>query len=439
MADRSHRDCEGHRGRAAFRESSQGFGFGPLPTLLAVLVLAWLCADVAAGRALATESSKGSDAACREAKALLAQGRVNQAETAYLEALGTNNGMRCADTALTRLDRGGQLCKSAEALADQGRAEEAKTAYVTVLTAVPQSECASAGLESLRHTWFLDGEAWDDFADASADVLKAFGLLAVLGGFVLAVLVLLSSVLARWRRTREWPPARWFVRPALAVETFGDSGFEPSFGAAMTGLVRTRLETGGKSPLLHTAPGQLSAAETWTSKLAEMGEEGAMTAALVNLLLITLPRRRFSAGGELQPDDGKGVGISLTVGGGQSFAAGADLWANDIQLPLDISAAESVRRMATPAAAWLTHRTMTAADIPPAEARDPMSWALYKAALEWDMEGDSGKAWELASEAYGRDRTNYAALVYLALIDAGAGDYRDAIVSLSEARRIIVG
>jgi hypothetical protein len=438
MADRSHQSCEVHLGGTRALRSCGALGrLGPFPMFVTVLVLAGLCASATAGKALA-DGSKGGDPVCQGAQALLAQGRVSQAESTYIEAIVTKEGLNCADRALTRLDRRGQLCKSADALADQNLTEEARAAYVAVLTAVPQSECASAGLEKLDDSWFLDGKVWDNFADASADLLKALGLLAVLIGFVLAVLILLSSVLARWRRTREWPPARWFVRPGLAVETFGDTGFDPSLGPAMTGLMRTRLETGDRTPLLHTAPGQLSVAETWSSKLAAVGDEGAKASALVNLLLITLPRRRFSVSGELQPNEGKGAGVSLAISGGQSFAAGTDIWAGDIQLPADATP-ESIRRIATPAAAWVAHQTMTAADIPPAEARDPMSWALYKAALDWEMEGDIGKARDLASEAYGRDRKNYAALMYLALIEAGAGDYRNAIVSLSEARGIIVG
>jgi tetratricopeptide (TPR) repeat protein len=377
-------------------------------------------------------TGNGSAAECAHADALLSLGRLPAAEKAYEKELEANPGATCARGGLKALSSGGE-CAAAGALLDSGEDAEAQKAYIEVLKAAPESECAAQGVEEAA-----DPTVWEDIATVSSDAVTALGGLGLAIGAVAIVLLALVNLLARlpWFKSH-WPVAR-IRRPTVSVEPLDDSGLkDQKLGIAVAALMRERIEPGSAGSALKVVSGTTTTEETWIERVSEIGEQGKIAAAVIGLLASLLPRQHVKVTGELQPAaDPTGPGIGLELYRKLQSRGSVTFWASQFQLPTgeDIG---TMRRLAVPAAAWVSHMVTKETEGETMGSADPTSWALFKAAVEQQGEGDLGAALWLYLEALAYDAQNYGALANLAGIEAASGDYRPAIERLQKAIAIL--
>jgi tetratricopeptide (TPR) repeat protein len=237
---------------------------------------------------------------------------------------------------------------------------------------------------------------------------------------------------------RVWPAAG-IRRPALSIQLLGDSGLaENKLGSATTTLLKEKIEPGpGKNGL--TVSGEDSPEESWIQRVGEIGEPAKIGAAVVAFLATLLPRRRIKLSGEIQPKATVGgPGISVELDRKFISEASVTLWAKDFYLPVgQEDEVDTVRRLTTPAAAWVSHKATDVTGGEPLAAGRAMSWARFRAGFEWQQEGDREMAKKLYGAAVAMDERNYAARVNLGLLRAGDGDYSGAIKLIERALEII--
>jgi tetratricopeptide (TPR) repeat protein len=370
---------------------------------------------------------------CAEGNALLGLGRVSAAEEAYLKELASPDTTGCAKTGLKRIAKD-HPCAVASAIKETGETSEARTAYLEFLKAKPSSDCAKTGVTDTS-----DSSLWEDLATTSADVVKAVGFAALVIGGLAALLLILVNVQARIPGLRSLPPARGIRQPTVSVDSLDDSGLKDiKLGVGTSALLRTRIERGSGGQGLKLVSGEQTTEQTWIDRVAGIGDQAKLAAAVVSALAALLPRRRVKVAGELQPAGSSGPGITLALHRRLAIKGTAALWAVEFGLPTtDQDLVETTRRLVVPAAAWISHSVTTETDGETIGAQDPMSWALFKTGVEWHRDGDLLRARGLYEEAKTRDARNYGARANLALIEAGLGNYAIAIPLLQEALMIL--
>ncbi len=387
----------------------------------------------AAQRASVGQGREVPVAPCRGGDALLGLGRLKAAEAAYEKALGTGATVRCAREGLANIGHE-HPCAAAKALLRSGEKAEAKKAYLESIAAKPAKECASTGIEeSSTQSWL------DRVKSASGDVLT------LLGGLLLSVAVLGVAVLLliRLQSVVPWFKDRWPVRvirqATVTVEKFDDSAFDSKFGAATAALVKKWIEVDSRRHYLKLVSGASATEETWLSKAAEVGQEGKIAAAIIGFCFLLLPTRHVRVTGELQPATvSGGPGISVELHSKVASKGMAVLWADRFSLPVDAGVAtDTVRKLVVPTGAWISHRFTSETGGRVQVASDPMSWALFKAGVEWQRDVKMEKAKELYLAAMDMDSENYGARANLAVLRARDGHYRKAIELLVEAREIL--
>jgi tetratricopeptide (TPR) repeat protein len=327
-----------------------------------------------------------------------------------------------------------ESCAVGKALFEAGEKAEANKAYIEALEAQPGSECAAAGVEETSEPSLLD-----QVKTIGEDVLVALGalLLALAGLAGLYLLLIRVQSLIPWLKDR-WP-ASAIRRPKVSIENLDDSAFELKLGIGTTALMKGWIEADSKRHFLKFVSGGSATEETWLSKVAEVGEQGKIAAALIGTFSALLPRRQVKVTGELQPaTTSGGPGISVELHRKRTSTGTAALWADRFALPVDAGVAvDTLRKLVVPVAAWISHRVTSETGGKGLAAEDPMSWALFKAGVEWQRDGEVEKAAELYSSAAHMDGANYGARANLALIRARAGQYENAIDLLEEARAIL--
>jgi tetratricopeptide (TPR) repeat protein len=374
-------------------------------------------------------------APCRGGAALLALGRLKAAEAAFEGALSTGATVRCAREGLAKIGHE-HPCAAAKALLRSGEKAEANKAYLELLAIKPARKCAATGVEESSAPSFLDR-----VKSFGEDVLAVFGAL-FLG---LAVLALVLLVLIRIQSLLPWLKDRWPVgrirEATVTIESLDDSAFDPKLGVGTAALMKRWIEADSQRRYLKLVSGASATEETWLSKVAEAGDQGKFAAAVIGIFMALLPRRHVKVTGELQPATGAGgPGISVELHRKLASRGTGALWADHFLLPVDAKvAADTVRKLVVPTSAWVSHRVTSETGGKALAASDPMSWALFKAGVEWQRGIEVEKAAELYKAALNMDRANYGARANLALICARKGDYKDAIDLLTEARRILEG
>lgn len=401
-------------------------------------VLACALALLTAFAGAAQKSGVGSARAiqpvpCRGGDALLALGRLKVAEAAFEQELSTSATVRCAREGLAKIGHE-HPCAAAKALLRSGEKAEANKAYLELLAAKPAKKCAAAGVEESSSPSLVDRAK--SFAE---DVISLFGAL-LLG---LAVLALMALVLIRIQSLLPWFKDRWPVgrirEATVAVENLNDSAFDPKLGVGTAALMKKWIEADSRRRYLKLVSGASATEETWLSKVAETGEQGKFAAALIGIFMALLPRRHVKVTGELQPaTTAGGPGISVELHRKLASRGTGVLWADQFLLPVEAkAAADTVRKLVVPTAAWVSHGVTSETGGTGLAASDPMSWALFKAGVEWQRSIEVEKAEALYTAALNMDKANYGARANLALLRARKGDYRGAIDLLTEARRIL--
>lgn len=372
-------------------------------------------------------------APCRAGNALLALGRLKAAEAAYEGALGAGATVRCAREGLAKIGHE-HPCAAAKALSRSGEKVEANKVFLESLAAKPAKKCAAAGVKDSAAP-----SIWEKLKTTTEDATTAIGFVALaLAG--LAVLgLLLLNLQARIPRLKDLPPVAAIRRPALSIQLLGDSGLtESKLGSATTALLKEKIEP-GSGPHGLKVSGEDSTEESWIKRVGEISEQAKVGAAVISLLAMMLPRRRIKLSGEIQPK-GKvsGPGISIELDRKLVSERSVTLWAKDFSLPVDgEDDVDTVRRLATPAAAWVSHTATDKTGGQPVVAGKAMSWARFRAGFEWQQEGKREMARKLYESAAAMDGRNYAARLNLGLLRAGDGEHPEAVKLIEEALGII--
>jgi tetratricopeptide (TPR) repeat protein len=395
--------------------------------LLALLVLFLLeCpngalgADQASPSGSPTTKEKTIAPPCAQGNALKGLERLDAAEAAYLEALKTESGIKCAVAPLEALGRREASCAQAEALMKAGQQKGAEEALVDVMKAEPNSTCAESleGLEEAQSPW-----EWA--ATATKDAL------AVIAAFLLLLAILFIPVVLILRLLKVH-----FFSSTLQIKTLDDGGSEKKLGTGLTALIGGRITRHrDKGPDLVT--GRASIDES-LEPLGDISTEAKAAVSVVAAVAKLLPRENFDLSGTVQQSGGSGCGISLQLAKGNGIVDVATFWAKDFKAgDEDVQA---YQRLSTPAAAWVDHTLAKALgneeELPSGDAR---SWAFFEAGSERQEEGSEEEAAELYESALNLDPNNVGALANLGIIRTRNFEYDAAASLLRQARAILEG
>jgi tetratricopeptide (TPR) repeat protein len=408
---------------------------GPLRVALGtalILVSSTLAATATASDASSPSAKTQMKAPCAQADVLEKLGRTAAAQKAYEKELEENPSAPCAKRGLAALGEGAE-CATADALLAGGDDAEAKKAYIETLKAMPASDCGASGLGKTT-----DPTIWEDFEAVSSDALGAIGFgVLVLAALAVAFLIL-ANTLGRYPPFESrWPMAR-IRRPTVSVEPLDDTGLKDhKLGIAVAALIKERVEPSTGGDTLKLVSGTTATEETSIDRVSRIGDQGKIAAAVIGLLLSLLPRRHVKVSGQLHPAaEPTGPGIGLELHGKLESKGSATFWASQFLLPSG-EGVETVRRLAVPAAAWVSHKVTEETGEKATGSADPTSWALFRAAVERQWEGDFEPARRLYLEALAYDRKNYGAFVNLGFLEAAAGQYETAIELLENALEIL--
>jgi tetratricopeptide (TPR) repeat protein len=404
--------------------------------LIALIVVGVVSVSAQAGakKVEADKPKTDTSAACRRGKALFALGRFSAAEAAFEKDMETGSTVKCGREGLTKVGHN-YPCVAARSLAKNGEKAESNKAYIELLKVKPRKQCAREGADLSS-----DPDIWERLKTTSEDAVTTIGFIALVALVLIALFLLLINIQARIPWLRDRRPASRIRWPALTIEALGDGSLATAkVGKATTALLKEKVEPGSGARAAKIVSGDSSAEGTWIKTVGELGDQAKVGAAIVELFKSLLPRRRFKVSGEIHSKAAKsGPGISIELDRKLISKGGNTLWADEFFLS-DKDEVEALRRLTTPAAAWISHVVMSRSDGEPTLTNDPMSWAKFKAGLEWQVEGDRDRAKNLYKAAITADPTNYGALVNLALLTGGDGNYEGAVTMLEDALAIIEG
>jgi len=397
--------------------------------LCAGLLSAW----VAGG---ADRASAASVAPCPPGKALFDSGRSVAAETAYAEALKVPETEPCAKAGLTEIDEKINECATAEALDELGRDEQAQAAYEKVLETKPESECAKKGIADTGDSFWEDPKGTAEDAVAwLALLVAAIAVAALVISVLLLFLAYIPVVKNRW-------PAKRIRAVRVSLESFDDVA-DPSRGGALAALVRTKIESFGEKKGMKMVDSKAALEETLLSELGEVNDQAKSFSAFISWIVARYPRRQYEAKGQLQENGGSGPGLTVSLGDSKGAINVATLWPQQFGLEADekddVAKAARLQKLCVPAAAWISHVTVTAAGETLGGAKDPISWAFFKTGLEWEQDEDTDKAFQLYKEAIRRDKTNWGAQAQLGKLQSEAREYDAAIQNLEAALETLEG
>jgi tetratricopeptide (TPR) repeat protein len=395
-----------------------------------VLLLAGVLGTSAAGA-----DNTASPPSCAAAAALRGSGRLAAAEAAYAKALENVPTKGCAKTGLRTLDKEHAVCARAEALARSGRGAEARAAYEEALKTKPGAKCAEQGIRHSRQGFLADP------AGTSKSILAWAGLTALLLAVPAVLFVLLGGLLTRVRLLRRvWPLSR--VNPIrVGILPFDDGAITTKEGGALAALVRTRMEAFGGERTGLLIDSQAAIEETLWTKFGAINDQAKTVSAVIQLLGRIYPYRQFEATGILQAAAQDGSGISLSLRRRRDVVTATTLWVETFwpEPPANADPKAQLRRLAGPIAAWVTHVTATGAGEKPGGAKDPISWAMFKAGSEWDLEEETETAARLYKAAIALDDSNWGAHTQLGVLENDAADYRSAVDHLRSACAVLEG
>jgi tetratricopeptide (TPR) repeat protein len=404
-----------------------------------LLVLSLVCVQapaVAKKKQTAAKSKTATTATCRRGNALFALGRFGAAEAAFEKNLEASETVKCGREGLAKIGRR-YPCVAAKSLAKNGEKAESNKTYIELLKVKPRKQCARAGADSSS-----DPDIWDKFKTFSEDAPTAIGFAALAILILIGFLLLLLNLQARIPRLRDLPPARRVRRPTVSIELLGDEGFgDKKVGAGATALLKERIETDAGKERFDIASGEGSAEGSLLKAAGELGSQAKVGVAVVELLKMSLPRRRFKVSGHIQAKAAaRGPGVSIELDRKLVPKGGITLWADEFSLPTGSEDdVDVVRRLMTPAAAWISYTVVQKVGEDPQVAEKAMSWARFKAGLEWQLEDQREMAKELYEVAIAGDAGNYGARVNLAQLLGGDKAYGKAVGLLEKALAIMEG
>ena len=402
-------------------------------SLAAALMLAAPGTGAAQKQAAPADAQAGAKktSPCVIGRALRSLGQYPEAEKAFTAALDAPETFKCGRAGLESLEGVVRGCAVGLALERAGQKAEAITSYQEALKANPSATCAQAGLERLKED---EAGFFDDAENVTEDIQTAIELivLAVAGVFLACVLIGLLSWLPILRRLF---PLSKLRKPRLSIEKFDDEAITSpaKMGPGLTALVRGHLALNPQFARgMSIVDGQAAQEDSVLSKFGEINDQAKVAAAMLKTVAWFYPRRTFTASGVIQAKGDTGFGITASLRKGTSFADSATFWTSDIGAG-SLSEIEQIRRLSVPAAAWIGHRLALASGQTVAGARDSISWALFKAGVEVQKQGDEMGARELYRQALGLDARNWGAQANLGILELDDEDDASGIARLKRA------
>jgi tetratricopeptide (TPR) repeat protein len=407
--------------------------------LVVLLAVSLVCAHapaVAKKTQTAGESKTATSAACRRGKALFGLGRFGAAEVAFEKDMETGTTIKCGREGLKKIGHR-YPCVAARSLAKNGEKAESNKSYIELLKAKPRKQCARDGADSSS-----DPDVWDQLKTFSEDALTAISFAALAILILIGFLLLLLNLQAQIPRLRDLPPARRLRRPAVSIELLGDEGFgDKKVGAGATALLKERIETDAGKKRLDIASGEGRDVGSLLKAAGELGSQAKVGVAVVELLKMLLPRQRFKVSGHIQAKAAaRGPGVSIELDRKLVPKGGITLWADEFSLSAgNEDEVDVVRRLMTPAAAWISYTVVQEVGEDPQVAEKAMSWARFKAGLEWQLEDQREMAEKLYELAVAGDAGNYGARINLGQLVGGDKAYGRAVELLEKALAIMEG
>lgn len=320
-------------------------------------------------------------------------------------------------------------------MAAAGRSAEARAAFEEALKTKPGAKCAAQGIGGSQ------GEFLDEPGEASKTILAWAGLAALIVGGVLLALAILGGLLTRIRLLRRvWPLSR--INPVrVGIVAFEDGSDTAKRGATLAALVRTKMDSFGGERTGMMIDSQAAIEETLWTKFGAINDQAKTVSAMLQLIGLIYPNRQFETKGVLLAPEDSGLGISLTVNKKRELVKVTTLWAGafGVAPTADGQPDSSQRRLAGPVAAWITHVTAMAAGEKPGGAKDPISWAMYKAGLERESEDDLGTAVSLYRSALATDPLNWGAHTQIGVFENDRYEYESAVDHLELACKALEG
>jgi tetratricopeptide (TPR) repeat protein len=379
-------------------------------------------------------------AACAIPEALTKAGEDKEARKAYVEDLKADPSSSCALEGLKKLNAptpksSSEDCDLGNAYLDLNRNDDAIEAFKAGLAKDVTDACAKEGLEEAGPSWLTR---------SANEVAGWIPTIALIIGLVLLAFYLVL-LLGHWRRLKWLLEQIWklgpligrILGPRLTISNLSDDSVDGKPGNAVTTRVKERLgrmrsEALSKEPpeyhldlstpredfadLVSGSGGLKSALDN----ASDISDQGKVVAAVLNIVYVLLPIRRFEISGTLEPPASTGAAATLILEEGGGFEAAATL-----QSPPPASGAPGAAdymQLADPAAVWIQYevaRSLNGEDPKPAEAE---SQALVRDGLGYYAEEQFKEARACYEKALRLNRRNWAAYVCLAVAEARIGD-----------------
>jgi hypothetical protein len=325
--------------------------------------------------------------------------------------------------------------------------EQARSLYTAAQDLDPSAECASTGLDELD-----DEGSFGESLDGVLDKLEGIGtdLLRILG--VLLVLAILASFGLRWAdgvyrwliRARFFS---WLMGPRLSlVDVDATATNHDKIGAPFTARLQERLQrlrweaSGGSTASgaeradihdldLDAGTGDEEFVEIVTGdaglqnsldKVSELGSQGKVVAALINLLSYLLPTRRLKVSGVLDPADRAGTAITVSLQESSRLRAASVI--RSAPLAADPTEADYLT-LADPTAAWIQYAVAEAVRSKRVDPTAADSHAHLRRGLELQLAGLAGAARDAYRDAIEKNDKNWAARANMSVVAARLGDY----------------
>jgi tetratricopeptide (TPR) repeat protein len=321
-------------------------------------------------------------------------------------------------------------CTAGDRLFDAGEYDEARKAYVEALSTAPSDAVAGCAQEGIERVNDRQSAAWPTRAvEWIEEALVVIGL-AVLAFFLLIQLGRIGPV---GRLLLHVPLLGRWVSPRVSIEAFADDAAgdgkpgKPLGAKLKRALLEAWEDLSTEDPPAYDL-GRVSARQkvaelasddpavkSGLEKAGSLSEQTKLVAALLSLLYVLLPIRRFTLSGTLSPPAAvaeatllleREAKLEATVTLTAPVAADAGGTAK--------AGASDYVRLAVPAAVWTEYEVARMLAGYPADHEEALSYVTLREGLTLFGERKAGEAGESFRKAILLNRRNWAAYMGLA-------------------------
>jgi len=400
----------------------------------------------------ATVETDSGASPCALGEALSKAGETTEAKKEFVKVLGENPTSGCAAEGLKKLnapsveDKSAEHCAIGDAFLDVNHNDDATAAYKKALEENPDSDCASSGLEDAGPSAPTD--LADDITGALPTLL-VFAALIVL--FCYGVLMV-----CRWDWLKQRLVSMWIVgrhakhalRPRLNFTGFADDAVEGHPGKPLMAQVKERLNRMRQEALSQSTSeydldfgnprdefaDEVSDSKTLQTALesaSEVNEQAKLVAALIKIVTVWLPIRRFAVSGSMDPPAKTGASLTLAI---EEEGESETITRLTGPATPEDSKANDYMKLADSAATWIQYEIACVLEDGEWNATKAESQAVLREGLDLYHLEDNVGAKEAFEQAIVLDHTNWGAYVSLAVAEARiGGNYEKSIDRILKA------